>query len=141
MAKKIKAIVKLQVKAGKASPAPPIGPMLAQHGVNMQEFCQDFNHKTAERGDDIVPVEMTVFEDSSYSYILKESPASQLIKREMGIEKGSGEPNKKKVGEITREQLENIAKKKMADLNTDDLDMAVKIVEGTAKNMGLKIKK
>ncbi len=141
MAKKIKAIVKLQVKAGKASPAPPIGPMLAQHGVNMQEFCQDFNHKTANRGDDIVPVEMTVFADSSYTYILKESPASQLIKKEMGIEKGSGEPNKKKVGEITREQLESVAKKKMPDLNTDDLDMAVKIIEGTAKNMGLKIKK
>lgn len=141
MAKKKKSIVKLQIKAGSASPAPPIGPMLAQHGINMQEFCQDFNDKTADRGDDIVPVELTVYQDGSYDFILKEPPASQLIKRELGIEKGSGEPNKNKIGTITREQLEAVAEKKMPDLNTDDMDAAVEIIKGTAKNMGLKIKK
>ncbi len=140
MAKKKKNIVKLQIKAGQASPAPPIGPMLAQHGINMQEFCQDFNDKTSDRGDDVVPVEISVYEDGSYDFILKEPPASQLIKREVGIEKGSGEPNKNKVGEITRKQLEAVAEKKMPDLNTDDLDTAVEIIKGTAKNMGLKIK-
>ncbi len=141
MAKKVKSVVKLQIEAGKASPAPPIGPMLAQHGINMQEFCQNFNNQTAERGDDVVPVEISVYEDGSYDFILKEPPASQLIKREVGIEKGSGEPNKNKVGSITREQLEAVAKKKMPDLNTNDLDAAVEIIKGTAKNMGLRIKK
>ncbi len=141
MAKKKKTIVKLQIKAGKASPAPPIGPMLAQHGINMQEFCQDFNDKTSSRGDDIVPVELTVYQDGSYDFILKEPPASQLIKRELGIKKGSGEPNKNKIGTINRQQLEAVAKKKMPDLNTDDLDAAVEIIKGTAKNMGLRIKK
>ncbi len=141
MAKKKKTIVKLQIKAGQASPAPPIGPMLAQHGINMQEFCQDFNDRTSDRGDDVVPVEISVYQDGSYDFILKEPPASQLIKREVGIEKGSGEPNKNKIGEITREQLEAVAKKKMPDLNTDDLDAAVEIIKGTAKNMGLRIKK
>lgn len=140
MAKKKKSIVKLQIKAGSASPAPPIGPMLAQHGINMQEFCQDFNNKTADRGDDIVPVEITVYQDGSYDFILKEPPASQLIKRELGIEKGSGEPNKNKIGTITREQLESVAEKKMPDLNTNDMDAAVEIIKGTAKNMGLRIK-
>ncbi len=141
MAKKVKTVVKLQITAGKASPAPPIGPMLAQHGINMQEFCQDFNDKTSDRGDDVVPVEISVYKDGSYDFILKEPPASQLIKREVGIEKGSGKPNKNKVGQITREQLESVAKKKMPDLNTDDLDAAVEIIKGTAKNMGLRIKK
>jgi large subunit ribosomal protein L11 len=141
MAKKKKTIVKLQIKAGKASPAPPIGPMLAQHGINMQEFCQDFNDKTSSRGDDIVPVELTVYQDGSYDFILKEPPASQLIKRELGIKKGSGEPNKNKIGTINRQQLEAVAKKKMPDLNTNDLDAAVETIKGTAKNMGLRIKK
>jgi large subunit ribosomal protein L11 len=141
MAKKKKTIVKLQIKAGKASPAPPIGPMLAQHGINMQEFCQDFNDKTSSRGDDIVPVELTVYQDGSYDFILKEPHASQLIKRELGIKKGSGEPNKNKIGTINRQQLEAVAKKKMPDLNTNDLDAAVETIKGTAKNMGLRIKK
>lgn len=141
MAKKVKTVVKMQIKAGKASPAPPIGPMLAQHGINMQEFCQDFNDKTSDRGDDVVPVEISVYQDGSYDFILKEPPASQLIKREVGIEKGSGEPNKNKIGQITRKQLEAVAKKKMPDLNTNDLDAAVEIIKGTAKNMGLRIKK
>lgn len=139
MAKKKKTLVKLQIEAGQASPAPPIGPMLAQHGINMQEFCQEFNNRTADRGDDLVPVEITVYENGSYEFILKEPPASQLLKREVGIESGSGEPNKEKVGEINKEQLEAVAKKKMPDLNTDDLDKAVEIIKGTAQNMGLKI--
>lgn len=140
MAKKKKTIVKLQIKAGKATPAPPVGPMLAQHGINMQEFCQDFNNRTADRGDDIVPVEITVYEDGTYKFILKQPPASQLIKREVGVEKGSGEPNKNKIGEITQTQLKKVAEKKMPDLNTNDIKEAMKIIEGTAKNMGLKIK-
>lgn len=140
MAKKKKTIVKLQIKAGKATPAPPVGPMLAQHGINMQEFCQDFNNRTADRGDDIVPVEITVYEDGTYKFILKQPPASQLIKREVGVEKGSGEPNKNKISEITQTQLKKVAEKKMPDLNTNDIKEAMKIIEGTAKNMGLKIK-
>ncbi len=140
MAKKIKAVVKLQIQAGKATPAPPIGPALAQYGINMGQFCLDFNNRTQDRAGSTVPVEITVYEGGAYDFILKESPASELILKALGIEKGSGNPKKKKVGKITKEQLREIAQKKMPDLNTDDVDAAMNIIEGTAKNMGVEIK-
>jgi len=140
MAKKIKAVVKLQIEAGKATPAPPIGPALAQHGINMGQFCSDFNNKTQDRVGSTVPVEITIYEGGTYDFILKESPAAELILKTLGIEKGSGSPKKKKVGEITREQLSEIARKKMPDLNTDDPEAAMRIIEGTAKNMGINVK-
>jgi large subunit ribosomal protein L11 len=140
MAKKVKAVVKLQIEAGKATPAPPIGPALAQYGINMGQFCSDFNNKTQDRMGSTVPVEITVYDGGDYSFILKESPAAELIRKEIGIEKGSGNPKKKKVGSITKEQLRKVAEKKMADLNTDDIEAAMRIIEGTAKNMGVEIK-
>ncbi len=139
MPKKIKSIVKLQIPAGKATPAPPVGPALAQHGVNIAEFCQKFNAATKDQAGFIVPVEATVFEDRTYELKFKTPLASELIKKAAGIEKGSGEPNKKKVGKITKEQLREIAQKKMADLNTTDIERAMKIIEGTARNMGITI--
>ncbi len=140
MAKKVKAVVKLQIQAGKATPAPPVGPALAQYGINMGQFCSDFNNKTQDKEGSTVPVEITVYEGGSYDFVLKESPASEMILKTVGIEKGSGNPKKKKVGKITREQLREIALKKMPDLNTDDVDAAMSIIEGTAKNMGVEIK-
>ncbi len=140
MAKKVKAVVKLQIQAGKATPAPPVGPALAQYGINMGQFCSDFNNKTQDRDGSTVPVEITVYEGGAYDFVLKEPPASEMILKTVGIEKGSGNPKKKKVGEITREQLREIALKKMPDLNTDDVDAAMNIIEGTAKNMGVEIK-
>ncbi len=140
MAKKVKAVVKLQIQAGKATPAPPIGPALAQYGINMGQFCSDFNNKTQDREGSTVPVEITVYEGGAYDFVLKEPPASEMILKTVGIEKGSGNPKKKKVGKITREQLREIALKKMPDLNTDDVDAAMNIIEGTAKNMGVEIK-
>ncbi len=140
MAKKVKAVVKLQIQAGKASPAPPVGPALAQYGINMGQFCSDFNNKTQDREGSTVPVEITVYEGGAYDFVLKEPPASEMILKTVGIEKGSGNPKKKKVGKITREQLREIALKKMPDLNTDDVDAAMNIIEGTAKNMGVEIK-
>jgi len=139
--KKIKAVVKLQIPAGKATPAPPVGPSLAQHGVNIAEFCQKFNDATKEQSGFVIPVEITVFEDRTYSFKLKQPPASELLKKAAAIEKGSGEPNKTKVAKITRAQLKEIAQKKMPDLNTDNLEAAMKIIEGTAKNMGIEIEK
>ncbi len=140
MAKKVKAVVKLQIEAGKATPAPPVGPALAQHGINMGQFCSDFNNKTQDRAGSTVPVEIIIYEGGTYDFILKEPPAAELILKTAGIEKGSGNPKKKKVGELTRDQLREIAQKKMPDLNTDDIDAAMKIIEGTAKNMGINIK-
>jgi len=140
MSKKVKTIIKLQVGAGKATPAPPIGPALAPHGINMGQFCLDFNNKTQDRVGSTVPVEITVYEGGSYDFILKESPASELILKTLGIEKGSGNPKKKKIGEITKEQIREIAQKKMPDLNTDDVEAAMRTIEGTAKNMGINIK-
>ncbi len=140
MAKKVKAVVKLQIQAGKATPAPPVGPALAQYGINMGQFCSDFNNKTQDREGSTVPVEITVYEGGAYDFMLKEPPASEMILKTVGIEKGSGNPKKKKVGKITREQLREIALKKMPDLNTDDVDAAMNIIEGTAKNMGVEIK-
>ncbi len=140
MAKKVKAIVKLQIEAGKATPAPPIGPALAQHGINMGQFCNDFNNKTQEKAGSTIPVEITIYDGGLYDFILKEPPASELLLKIAGLEKGSGVPNKKKVGEITKSQLKEVAEKKMPDLNTKNIEAAMKIIEGTAKNMGIEIK-
>lgn len=141
MAKKIKAIVKLQILAAKATPAPPVGPALAPQGINIAEFCKKFNDLTKDKIGFTVPIEITIYEDRTYDLKMKQPPASELLKKAAGIEKGSGEPNKKKVGKITREQLKKIAEQKMPDLNTEDIEVAVKIIEGTAKNMGIEIEK
>ena len=139
MAKPIKTIIKVQIPGGKANPAPPLGPALGQHGLNIAEFCQRFNEATKDKNGDIIPAEITVFEDRSYEFKLKTSPVSFLLKKAAGVEKGSGEPHKKKVGKVTKSQVEEITKKKMEDLNTDDLGQAMKIIEGTAKNMGITV--
>lgn len=140
MAKKIKTIVKLQLPAAKATPAPPVGTMLGPHGINMQGFCSQFNDLTKDKMGFVIPVEVTIYEDRSFDLRLKEPPASDLIKKAAGIEKGSGAPNKNKVGKITKAQVREIAQKKMPDLNTQDMEQAMKIIEGTAKNMGIEIK-
>lgn len=137
--KKIIAKVKLQIEAGKANPAPPVGPALGQHGINIADFCQKFNAATQDKGGDLIPVEITIYEDRTFDFKLKNPPASYLIKKAAGIDKGSGDPQKKKVGKITKTQLEEIAKKKMEDLNTDDIEKAKKIIEGTAKSLGIEI--
>jgi len=138
--KKVQKIVKLHIQAGKATPAPPIGPALAQHGVNIASFCQQFNDVTKDKMGFTIPVEVCVYEDRSFDFKLKTPVTSELIKKAVGIEKGSGEPNKRKVGKITREQLREIAQKKLPDLNTTDIDQAAKIIEGTAKGLGLEVK-
>lgn len=140
MAKKVLAVVKLHIKAAQANPAPPVGPALATRGVNLADFCKKFNDATKDQAGFKIPVEVTIYEDRSYTFKLKQPPASELIKKTIGIEKGSGVPNKTKVGKITKDQLKEIAKRKMPDLNTDDIDQAVKIIEGTAKNMGIEVK-
>ncbi|MCX6765056.1 MAG: 50S ribosomal protein L11 [Candidatus Nealsonbacteria bacterium] len=140
MAKKVKSIVKVQIEAGKATPAPPIGPSLAPHGINLSEFCKQFNDMTKDQMGFVIPVEITVYEDRTYVLRLKKPPVSNLIKKAIGVEKGSGEPNKKKIGTITKAQIKEIAEMKMPDLNTDNLESAMKMVEGTAKNMGVEIK-
>ena len=139
MAKDILAQVKLQIAAGQANPAPPVGPALGQHGVNIMEFCKAFNEKTADQQGMIIPVILTVYKDRTFSFITKTPPAAVLIKKAISLEKGSSEPNREKVGEITRQQLEEIAKVKLKDLNARDLDAAVKIIAGTAKNMGINV--
>ena len=139
MPKKINVIVKLQIEAAKANPAPPIGPALAPHGINIAEFCQRFNDMTKEQAGSKIPVEVIVYEDRSYDLKLKQPLASELLKKAAGIEKGSGTPNKAKVAKISKAQLKEIAQKKMPDLNTTDIDRAMKIIEGTAKNMGIEI--
>lgn len=137
MAKKIKSVVKLQISAGKATPAPPIGPSLAPHGINISDFCQKFNAATKGQEGWIRPVEITVYEDRTFDFILKQPPASDLLKKAAGIEKGSKEPNKSKVGKITRTQLKEIAERKLEDLNANDVEHAMKIIEGTARSMGI----
>ncbi len=137
--KKVRAVVKLQIPAAKATPAPPVGPTLAQHGINIAEFCQKFNDATQNKIGFQVPVEIKIFEDGSYEFKLKKPPVSDFLKKAVGIEKGSGEPKKVKVGKITKKQLREIAREKMEDLNTDDIEKAMKIIEGTAKNMGIEI--
>ncbi len=139
MAKKIKAVVKLQISAGAATPAPPVGPALAPHGLNMSEFCQKFNAVTKDMVGFTIPVVVTVYEDRTYTFTTKQPPASELIKKTIGIEKGSGEPNKTKVGKITKAQIKEIALKKMSDLNADNIEAAMKIIEGTARNMGVTV--
>lgn len=139
MAKKVIAQVKLQIPAGQANPAPPVGPALGQHGVNIMEFCKAFNERTAKDSGVIIPVILTVYVDRTFSFITKTPPAAVLIKNAISLEKGSKEPNKQKVSEISREQLEKIAKTKLQDLNTRSVGNAVKIIEGTAKSMGVKV--
>lgn len=137
MARKVIGFIKLHVPGGQANPAPPVGPALGQHGVNIMEFCKQFNSKTQDRQGITIPVEITVYADRSFSYITKTPPASVLIKRAIGLPKGSGEPNREKVGKITRAQLEEIAQTKMEDLNASDMDAAVRMISGTARSMGV----
>ncbi|PLV56593.1 50S ribosomal protein L11 [Thermotoga sp. SG1] len=139
MAKKVAAQIKLQLPAGKATPAPPVGPALGQHGVNIMEFCKRFNAETADKAGMILPVVITVYEDKSFTFIIKTPPASFLLKKAAGIESGSSEPKRKIVGKVTRKQIEEIAKIKMPDLNANDLEAAMRIIEGTAKSMGIEV--
>jgi len=139
MAKKVIAQIKLQVTAGKANPSPPIGPALGQHGVNIMDFCKAFNARTANDEGMIIPVVLTVYQDKSFTFITKTPPAAVLLKKAAGIAKGSGEPKTEKVGKVTRAQVEDIAKTKMTDLNATDLDNARRIIEGTARSMGLEV--
>jgi len=137
MAKKVLTLIKLQIPGGQANPAPPVGPALGQHGVNIMEFCKAFNAQTAQAAGRITPVEITVYEDRSFTFITKTPPAAVLIKEALGIAKGSGEPNREKVGRLTRDQIRNIAETKLVDLNARDVDHAMKIIEGTARSMGV----
>jgi large subunit ribosomal protein L11 len=139
MAKKVKAIIKLQIEAGKATPAPPVGPALGQHGVNIMAFCKDYNEQTSSQAGSIVPVEITVYEDRSFTFITKTPPASDLLKRALGVEKGSGTAGKEKVGTLPREKVQEIARVKMRDLNAVDLEEAARIIEGTARSMGIEV--
>jgi len=137
--KPLKAQIKLQIPAGKANPAPPVGPALGQHGVNIMDFCKSFNEKTKGKGDIIIPVLITIYKDRSFTFVLKTPPAASLLKKAANIEKGSGKPNKKKVGKVKKKDIEEIAKIKLPDLNAYGIEKAIKIIEGTAKNMGLEI--
>ena len=138
--KEIKIIVKAQTEAGRATPAPPFGPALAQHGMNIAEFCKQFNEATKDKMGYIIPVEVTIYKDRSYTFKLKAPLASALLRKAAGVEKGSGEPNKKKVGKISKAKLREVAEMKMQDLNTTDVEQAMKVLEGTAKNMGIEVK-
>jgi large subunit ribosomal protein L11 len=139
VAKKVRAIVKLQIPAGKATPAPPVGPALGQHGVNIMGFCKEYNERTSKQVGLIVPVEITVFEDRSFTFICKTPPAAVLLKKAAGIEIASGEPNRNKVGKVTRAQVREIAESKMVDLNAADVEAAMRMVEGTARSMGITV--
>ncbi len=139
MAKKVRAIIKLQLPAGQATPAPPVGPALGQHGANIMAFCKEYNEKTSNQAGSIVPVEITVFEDRSFTFIMKTPPASDLIRKALGIEKGSAQQKRDKVGVLTREQVKKIAETKMRDLNANDIEAAMKMVEGTARSMGVDV--
>ncbi len=139
MAKKVLTVIKLQCPAGKANPAPPVGPALGQHGVNIMEFCKAFNEKTAAQMGDIIPVEITVYADRSFTFICKTPPAANLLLKALSLEKGSGVPNKEKVGQITRSQLMEVAKTKMSDLNAGSIEAAAKIIAGTARSMGIEV--
>jgi len=137
--KPIKTIIKLQIPAAKANPAPPVGPALGQHGLNIQDFCSRFNEATKDKGGDIIPVEIMVYEDRTFDFKLKTPPAAELLKKAAGIGKGSGDPLKAKAGKVTKEQIREIAEKKMADLNAYDIEQAMKIIEGTARQMGIDV--
>jgi large subunit ribosomal protein L11 len=139
MAKKVKAIIKLQIQAGKATPAPPVGPALGQHGVNIMAFCKDYNDQTASQAGSIIPVEITVFEDRSFTFITKTPPASDLLKKALNVEKGSGKTGQESAGTISKDKINEIAKTKMRDLNSVDIEGAAKIIEGTARSMGIKV--
>jgi large subunit ribosomal protein L11 len=139
MSKKLKAIVRLQLEAGKANPAPPVGPALAGHGINIMAFCKEYNSRTASRQGEVIPAEITVYTDGSFTFVLKTPPAAVLLRKAAGVEKGSGVPNKDKVGSVTRKQVREIAELKMKDLNAVDLDGAMKQVEGTARSMGITV--
>lgn len=139
MAKKVIVVVKLQIPAGKATPAPPVGPALGQHGINLMQFCKDYNAKTAQNAGQVVPVEVTVYADRSFTFILKTPPVSDMIKKALNLEKGSGAPNKSKVGKLTQNQLRDIAQAKMQDLNASSVEAAMNLVAGTARSMGVDI--
>jgi len=139
MAKKIKTVVKLQIEAGKANPAPPVGPALGQHGLNIQDFCMKFNERTKDKTGNIIPAEITIYEDRTFEFVLKTPPASDLLKKAAKIEKGAANPLKDKAGKISRAQIREIAETKMPDLNANDIEGAMKIVEGTARSMGIKV--
>lgn len=139
MPRKVVALIKLALPAGKANPAPPVGPALGQHGVNIMAFCKEYNARTADKAGLVIPVEISVFEDRSFTFILKTPPAAVLIKKAVGIDKGASEPNKQKMATITQDQLREIAQTKLPDLNANDIDAAMKIIAGTAKNMGVTV--
>jgi len=139
MAKKLKAIVRLQLEAGKANPAPPVGPALAGHGINIMAFCKEYNARTSNRPGEVIPAEITVYTDGSFTFVLKTPPAAVLLRKAAGVEKGSGVPNKDKVGSVTRKQVREIAELKMKDLNANDIEGAMKQVEGTARSMGITV--
>jgi large subunit ribosomal protein L11 len=139
MAKKIRALLTLQIEAGKANPAPPVGPALGQHGINIMGFCKEYNEKTASQAGMIVPAEITVYEDRSFTFVLKTPPASDLLKKAAGLEKGSRAQKREKVGTVTRDQVQKIAEQKMKDLNANDIEAAMKMVEGTARSMGIEV--
>ena len=137
--KKVLAKVKLQIKAGAATPAPPVGTALGQHGVNIMEFCKQYNDATQQFAGQIIPVELTIYEDRSFSFVLKQPPAAELIRKAAGIEKGSGEPNREKVARLSKQQVREIAERKMVDLNANDMENAMRIIEGTARSMGVEV--
>ena len=139
MAKKVKAIIKLQIEAGKATPAPPVGPALGQHGVNIMAFCKEYNARTAAMMGTVVPVEITIYQDQTFTFVTKTPPASDMLRKAAGVEKGSGEPNRNKVAMLSRDQVRQIAEAKMADLNASDVEMAMRIIEGTARSMGVEV--
>src|SRR2546426_6100060 len=138
--KKVLAVVKLQIKAGQATPAPPVGTALGQHGVNIMEFCRQYNEATQQFMGQVIPVELTIYEDRTFSFVTKQPPAAELIKQAAGVEKGSGEPNRVKVATVTRNQVREIAQRKMADLNATKVEAAMKIIEGTARSMGIEVR-
>ena len=139
--KKVLAQVKLQIRGGQATPAPPVGTALGQHGVNIMEFCRQYNEATQQQIGQVIPVEMTIYEDRSFSFVTKQPPAAELLKQAAGIDKGSGEPHREKVGRVTSEQVRRIAEQKMPDLNADDVEQAMRIIEGTARSMGIEVRR
>ena len=139
MSKEVEAAVKLNIPAGKATPAPPVGPALGQYGVPLMDFCREYNERTKAMGDVVVPAVITIYKDRSFDFVIKTPPASELLKKAAGVEKGSAEPNREKVGKVTLKQVQEIAEKKMRDLSARDLDAAVKIIEGTARQMGITV--
>jgi large subunit ribosomal protein L11 len=137
--KKVLALVKLQIRAGQATPAPPVGTALGQHGVNIMDFCRQYNEQTQQYAGQVIPAELTIYEDRTFSFITKQPPAAELLKQAAGVEKGSGEPNRTKVARVTKDQVRQIAERKMVDLNATDMDAAMKIIEGTARSMGIDV--